>query len=109
MAYGKVILERDLGGYKEIKEAPIGFSWTMLFFGSLVPLYRGDYKWAIITFLAALITYGFSWFVFPFFYNKLYLKDLVKQGYKIKAVEGATVDQVRAYIGMEVETVDSKP
>ena len=107
MAFAKVILERDLGGYKEIKEAPVGFSWTMLFFGVFVPLFRGDWKWAAITLLAAFITSGLSWFIFPFFYNKFYLKDLIKQGYKIKTVKGTTIEQVEAYIGMEVETINN--
>ena len=65
----------------EIREVPYGFSWTTLFFGVFVPLYRGDYKWALIMILAGLLTSGLSWFVFPFFYNKSFLKDTIKRGF----------------------------
>lgn len=66
---------------KEIKEAPIGFSWTTLFFGIFVPLLRGDIKWFIISLALAFFTFGISWLIFPFLYNKQYVKDLVSKGY----------------------------
>ena len=66
----------------EIREVKVGFSWTTLFFGCFPALIRGDFKWALIMFLAALVTYGISWFVFPFIYNKLYIKELARKGYE---------------------------
>ena len=64
-----------------VKQVKVGFSWTMLFFGIFVPLIRGDFKWFGITLLVALLTSGISWFVFPFLYNKLYIKDLLAAGW----------------------------
>ena len=66
----------------EIREVKVGFSWTTLFFGCFPALIRGDFKWVLIMFLAALVTCGISWFVFPFIYNKLYIKELARKGYK---------------------------
>ena len=68
------------GVTKEVKK---GFSWTMLFFGVFVPLVRGDWKWFLISLVAAIFTGGITWLVFPFFYNKLYLNDLLNSGYEI--------------------------
>ena len=66
-----------------IKSAPQGFSWTTLLFGIFPALLRGDIKWALIMGVVALITLGMSWLIFPFFYNKLYLDDLMNKGYKV--------------------------
>lgn len=74
-----VNLENKHTGQK--REVKIGFSWTVFFFGVFVPLYRSDWKWSIIMFLAAACTFGLSNFVFIFIYNKLYIKDLLQNGY----------------------------
>jgi len=64
-----------------LKEAKLGFSWTMFFFGPLVPLVRGDMKWFLIGLLISILTSGLAWLVFPFVYNKIYLKELLEKGY----------------------------
>lgn len=64
-----------------MKEVKIGFSWTTLLFGLFVPLVRGDLKWTIIMLILAFITFGLSWLIFPFVYNKLYIKSLLEKGY----------------------------
>ena len=66
---------------REIKETVVGFSWTTLFFGIFVPLLRGDIKWFFVILILAFFTFGLSWFVIPFIYNKLYVKELVSKGY----------------------------
>lgn len=73
-------LRNKNGVTKQVKK---GFSWTMLFFGIFVPLVRGDWKYFLITLIAAIFSWGISWLVFPFFYNKLYLNDLLNNGYEI--------------------------
>lgn len=75
----KIRLKNDAGIVKECK---LGFSWTTFFFGLLVPLTRGDFKWSIIMLLLAVITVGISWLVMPFIYNKKYIVSLLEKGYK---------------------------
>jgi len=65
----------------EIKEAAIGFSWTTLFFGIFVPLLRGDILYFVLFLILAFLTIGFSWLVIPFMYNKMYIKNLLENGY----------------------------
>jgi len=67
----------------QIRRVPEGFSWTTLFFGIFVPLFRGDWKYFFITMLLALFTFGLSWFVIPFFYNRWYQKELFDNGFII--------------------------
>jgi len=64
-----------------IKNVKIGFSWTTFFFSFFPALFRGDIKWALIMFVVDCITMGISWIVFPFIYNKIYIKDLLEKGY----------------------------
>ena len=66
------------------KEVPVGFSWTILFFGFFPPLFRGDFKWFFIMFFAGFFTAGIAWLVFPFIYNRLYFTSMIEGGYKVK-------------------------
>ncbi|KAA8997583.1 DUF2628 domain-containing protein [Paenibacillus spiritus] len=72
-----------------LKTAKIGFSWTTFLFGFIPALIRGDLKWAAIMFIFAVVTGVFTlgwgtWIpslIFSFFYNKIYLKELLEKGY----------------------------
>lgn len=75
----KVLINRRTGDKEEVK---VGFSWTTLLFGVLVPLYRGDWKWLIIMLILDSLSVGIAWFIFPFIYNKIYLKGLYDKGYE---------------------------
>lgn len=60
----------------------VGFSWTVLFFGFLVPLFRGDWKWTAIMLACSLLTVGLANIIFAFTYNKAYTRSmLVEQGF----------------------------
>ena len=81
----------------EFRKAPVGFSFTVLFFGFIPPLFRSDWKGsglilfscfglAFIFFVLGIdtrLTFGGFWanLIFAFFYNKLYIKNLVKKGF----------------------------
>tara|TARA_Y100000992_G_C21243287_1_gene481876 strand:- start:1022 stop:1318 length:297 start_codon:yes stop_codon:yes gene_type:complete len=71
-----------------MKTAPVGFSWTTFFFGFFPALFRGDWKYALIIGVASFFTFGLAGFVMAFFYNRLYIQDLLKSGYKVKNYSG---------------------
>lgn len=64
-----------------VKECKVGFSWTMLFFGMFVPLFRGDFKWTLLYLVISTFTMGLGVIILPFVYNKIYIRDLLDSGY----------------------------
>jgi|TARA_B110000196_G_C21034869_1_gene609460 hypothetical protein len=71
-----------------VKNAPVGFSWTTLFFGFFPALIRGDWLWAIIMLVASVFTFGFAGIIFAFIYNRLYIQNLLKQGFEVQNYSG---------------------
>lgn len=98
MAFTSIMFENPHTG--RIKEAPVGFSWTAFFFGFFPALFRGDWKWAVIMLILALITFSLSGLVFMFIYNRLYIKDLVGAGYKAKSIASGDMDFAERKLGI---------
>jgi len=67
-------------GFQKVTKA--GFSWTVFFFAFFPPLFRGDWKWALIIFLLAPVTFGVSTIIFSFMYNGIYIRGLLLAGYE---------------------------
>lgn len=65
----------------EERKAPIGFSWTTLFFGFFPALIRGDWKWSLIMLVFTCLTGPISWIVFPFIYNRIYYNESIREGF----------------------------
>jgi len=85
----------------EIKEVPLGFSWTTVFFGFFPALIRADYVMAAVIGILGVITWGLSGIVFGFIYNKMYAKSLLFKGYKILAMpNGITEAMVTRELGL---------
>jgi hypothetical protein len=84
----QIYLKHPVTGQK--KKTKVGWSWTSFFFGFWVPLLRGDWKWATISFLIqwplGLATLGISGLILAFVlgskYNGWYLDGLYEQGYE---------------------------
>ncbi len=86
MAFATLILEDKKN--KIIKEAPVGYSWTTLFFGGFVPLFRGDWAWFFIMLVANFITFGLAGIFFGFIYNRIYIQNMLKKDFKVKSYKG---------------------
>ncbi len=106
MAYTSIIFKNPNTG--AMKEAPVGFSWTTFFFGCFPALFRGDVKYGVIQFVIAMVTMGLSNIVFAFIYNKLYIKDLIGQGFKAQSIASGDMNFASAKIGMQIPTAGSR-
>ncbi len=92
----KAVLSHPAGMIKTVKA---GYSWTTMIFGLFVPLLRGDYKWTVILVILDLlmgsvsfgIGIGIGNFLFAFMYNRIYITDLLQQGYEPRSERDAKV------------------
>ena len=66
----------------QLRTAKVGFSWTVFFFGFCVPIFRGDAKWAVIMFVASVLTLWLANMIFCFTYNGTYIMDLLSKGFR---------------------------
>ena len=51
---------------ENMRKAPVGFAWTVFFFGAFPAAFRGDWKWFIIMLILQFVTFGASAIVFMF-------------------------------------------
>lgn len=105
MAYTSIIFKNPITG--AMKEAPVGYSWTSLFFGFFPALFRGDWKWAVIQFIIQLCTFGLSAIVFSFIYNKLYIRDLIGAGFKAQSIASNDMAFASAKVGMQIPMLEN--
>jgi hypothetical protein len=105
MAYTTIHFKNPNSG--ELRQAPVGFSWTTLLFGCFPALFRGDWKWFSIQLLIALFTYGLSTFVFMFIYNKLYIKELINKGYKAASIEDGDFIKANSTLGISLPILEN--
>ncbi|SER76240.1 hypothetical protein [Giesbergeria anulus] len=105
MANNTIYFENPRTG--QMKEAPVGFSWTTFFFGPFPMLFRGSWKWFAIILIIAIITWGLGNLVFMFIINKFYIKDLVSDGFKAKSVKIGTLEQVSMSVGFPVPVLEA--
>ncbi len=60
---------------------PLGFSWTLFFFGAFVPLFRGDFKHFFILCLLFLPTLSLINWYYMFAYNKMFAQGKLMEGF----------------------------
>lgn len=108
MAFDTAVFENPHTG--QIKEAPIGFSWTMFFFGFFPPLLRGDWKWVAIILGLGIISFGvLGWiaiFVGCFIWNKSYMNTLIERGYRLKDTHRGNPDSVDVALGYRAKRLE---
>ncbi len=105
MAFTKLQITHPESG--EVRSAPVGVSWTVFFFGFIPPLLRGDYKWGLIMLALWVLSAGVlaSWLihiVFMFIYNKLYIKEMIAEGYVVTQMDESLEQKVVDKLGFKL-------
>ena len=98
----------------EMREAPVGYSWTVFCFNFIAPLFRSDWKGSGLILLInfVLLFSSFIWdpnqqhesahrslhfwvgAIIAGFYNKFYIKGLVKKGFQASGVDKGVLTEV---------------
>jgi len=81
----KVTLQHPVNGLT--KQGFFGFSWTYLFFGWFVPLFRGELGVAALHLLFSIFTLGIWQIIVSFLYNKQYMTRMLEKGYVLNDSE----------------------
>ena len=70
-----------------MKSGYYGFSWTFLFFGWFVPIFRGVLFISLLHFVITLVTLGLWQVIIAFLYNKQYMTRMLEKGYVLNDTE----------------------
>ena len=93
----KVTIQNPTNGLTKI--GLFGFSWTYLFFGWFVPLFRGELGVAALHLLFSLVTFGLWQLIVSFLYNKQYMTRMLERGYVLKDSE-QRMAEARSVLGI---------
>ncbi len=67
------------------KTARIGWCWTYVYFGWLVPMFRGEIVMGLLHLVFSVITLGLFQVIWSFLYNKQHLTRLMSSGWTLDA------------------------
>jgi hypothetical protein len=80
-----VLIKHDQSGL--VKKGFYGFSWTYLFFGWLVPVFRGELGVGALHLLFSIFTFGIWQLIVCFLYNKQYMMRMLIEGWRLAGGE----------------------
>ena len=66
-----------------VKKGYLGYSWSYLFFGWFVPIFRGELGVGLLHLAITLFSAGLSQLIFPFIYNRQYMIRLLLSGWQL--------------------------
>ena len=73
---------------EKFRTVSTGYSWSVLLFGFLVPLYHRNIKQSLLFLVLWLCTLGTVSPILGFYYNRLYGRSLIKKGNKLIHIQG---------------------
>ena len=89
------------------RNAPVGYSWTTLLLGPFPLLARRELVWFLVSLGLTVLSLHLSNIVLSFFINKMYIRDLISQGYKVRSVKHGDIASVAKELGFRLPTLES--
>ncbi len=81
----RVLIKHTQSGL--VKSGYIGFCWTYLFFGWLVPVIRGEISIGVLHLILTVCTFGLFQIIMAFLYNKQFMTRLLTSGWVLNDTE----------------------
>lgn len=75
---GVMLKHRDSG---LLRKGRIGYSWTYLLFGWMVPVFRGEIGIGVLHLILTVISLGLFQLVMPYLYNRQYMTRQLTSGW----------------------------
>jgi hypothetical protein len=66
-----------------VKSGYVGYCWTYLLFGWIVPVVRGEIGIGVLHLVITLVTFGLFQIIMPFLYNKQFMIRHLNSGYAL--------------------------
>ena len=105
MAYNLIYFENPRTAQQ--REAPMGYSWSTLFLGPFPMLARKEGVWFLVCLAMAVLTLNLSSVVLSFFVNKLYIRYLINEGFKVRQVRDGDRLQAAEKLGIKLPSLES--
>jgi len=86
----RVTIQHPVNGLT--KNGYFGYSWTYLFFGWFVPLFRGELGVAALHLFFTFFTFGIWQIIVSFIYNRQYMTRMLEKGYVLKDNESVMAE-----------------
>ncbi len=86
----KVLMKHSPSGL--VKKGYVGYCWTYLFLGWLVPVTRGEIGIGVLHLILTAISLGLFQFVMPFLYNKQFMTRHLTAGWALSDTEEANAN-----------------
>lgn len=100
-----IMYQEATGKSKEVKR---GFSFTYLFFGPFVPLFRGHIGGFFLSLFVEIFTCGLAHIILLFCYNGMYINWLAQNGYRRMGVEGSSQGKA-APVNIQINAGNGQP
>jgi hypothetical protein len=85
----RVLIKHKLSNI--VKNGYVGYCWTYLIFGWIVPIFRGEIGIGALHLLLTLISFGLFQIIMPFLYNKQFMTRHLTNGYELNDEESVNL------------------
>ncbi len=105
MAYNTIYFQNQQTG--QTRRAPVGYAWSVLFFGPFVFLARKEWMLFVMTLVLTVLTLHISNIVLSFKVNRMYIQMLINQGYRVAKVKHGSVERMSKKLGIPLPSLSS--